>query len=388
MNRSDQYLGLCLEQATYSPLFNRHGAIVVKGGKVIGRGYNDYRPGFDGGALKTGQLPVSASGLDTIVEFKHRTKFKPTMGPSSRPTPTSVATFTPFENVMGSSRHCNNNCLSMHSEMMAINSALLSSTTLRPTGLSQLKPNTSRASYKIASALRRSRGKDGVLNKLHLDATRGERRDLNGNQKQNNNLPDDDTGTCPSNTGDRNSSKAHRSHGKSSKAASFKGQDIISSNSNKQSAVDFRDRIKSRKLVGADVYVVRLEKASEKAQDRAEPHDVGSVVPPTRLRSPSPGSLHDELNQTNFVAPPTAQEVRGTVLRATSSRPCYRCVAYMHNAGIKRVFWTNGEGKWEGAKVRDLVDLLNGSGSPGDGSGLGIFVTKHEILRLRRLMGA
>ena len=140
MNRSDQYLGLCLEQATYSPLFNRHGAIVVKGGKVIGRGYNDYRPGFDGGALKTGQLPVSASGLDTIADFKRRTKYRPKTSPSSRPTPTSVATFTPFENVMGNSRHCNNNCLSMHSEMMAINSALLSSTTLRPTGLSQLKP--------------------------------------------------------------------------------------------------------------------------------------------------------------------------------------------------------------------------------------------------------
>lgn len=165
------------------------------------------------------------------------------------------------------------------------------------------------------------------------------------------------------------------------------GQSIISSNSNKQAPVDVRDRIKSRKLVGADVYVVRLEKASEKTHDRGESHDVGCVVPPPRARSPSPGSLHDELKYNNPVAVPAAQESSGTTLRATSSRPCYRCVAYMHNAGIKRVFWTNGEGKWEGAKVRDLIDLLKGSGSSKDGSGMGIFVTKHEVLRMRRLMG-
>jgi hypothetical protein len=63
----------------------------------------------------------------------------------------------------------------------------------------------------------------------------------------------------------------------------------------------------------------------------------------------------------------------------------------MHSVGIKRVFWTNGEGKWEGAKVRDLVDMLEGSGSGSEGdavSGLGVFVTKHEVLMLRRLLGS
>jgi hypothetical protein len=61
----------------------------------------------------------------------------------------------------------------------------------------------------------------------------------------------------------------------------------------------------------------------------------------------------------------------------------------MHSVGIKRVFWTNDAGEWEGAKVRELVDALNCSGESGKGgpTGNGVFVTKHEVLMLRRLMG-
>lgn len=44
---------------------------------------------------------------------------------------------------------------------------------------------------------------------------------------------------------------------------------------------------------------------------------------------------------------------------AISSRPCYRCISYMQWADIRRVFWTNSDGKWEGGKVRDLVDALD-----------------------------
>jgi deoxycytidylate deaminase len=52
--RNDNILTLCLAQAEMSPLHYRHGAVIVKGGKVIGQGFNTYRPGFDGGVLKTG----------------------------------------------------------------------------------------------------------------------------------------------------------------------------------------------------------------------------------------------------------------------------------------------------------------------------------------------
>jgi hypothetical protein len=74
----------------------------------------------------------------------------------------------------------------------------------------------------------------------------------------------------------------------------------------------------------------------------------------------------------------------------------------MHAIGIKRVFWTIASGEWEGAKVRDLIDTLEVNGSDdccgGKGGGrskdhnetkktLGAFVTKHEVLMLRRVMG-
>jgi hypothetical protein len=71
----------------------------------------------------------------------------------------------------------------------------------------------------------------------------------------------------------------------------------------------------------------------------------------------------------------------------------------MHAAGIARAFWTNAHGEWEGAKVRDLMDALEGGGSgsgSGSGSGdgqdgkgknAGVFVTKHEVLMWRRVMG-
>jgi hypothetical protein len=66
----------------------------------------------------------------------------------------------------------------------------------------------------------------------------------------------------------------------------------------------------------------------------------------------------------------------------------------MHSVGVKRVFWTNNEGKWQGAKVRDLVDMMDG-GKPRESNGVHVsstvyrtFVTKHEVLMLRRIMGA
>lgn len=78
----------------------------------------------------------------------------------------------------------------------------------------------------------------------------------------------------------------------------------------------------------------------------------------------------------------------------------------MQAVGVKRVFWTGADGGWEGGKVRDLVEGLERAGlssaggeggergmgngkeeGVGVGAGTGVFVTKHEVLMLRRLMG-
>lgn len=125
--RSDLYLSLCLEQANKSPLHYRHGCVVVRGGKVIGAGFNDFRSGFDGGALKTGQ-------------FGNRKKRQ--QKPGKTDLALNSGDFVAFE-TSGGEAHVNTS-LSMHSEMMAIQAALAASPAAAATSscraLSGVKP--------------------------------------------------------------------------------------------------------------------------------------------------------------------------------------------------------------------------------------------------------
>lgn len=134
--KSDNYLNLCLEQASKSPLRYRHGCIIVRGGKVIGQGYNDYLSGFNDGTLKTGRLPARCADGPVITELKNKPKpkRKPSQEPGLRE---STKTFTSFES-MGGGRHANTSP-SMHSEMMAIHFALSASSTLASSAISSQK---------------------------------------------------------------------------------------------------------------------------------------------------------------------------------------------------------------------------------------------------------
>jgi hypothetical protein len=184
-----------------------------------------------------------------------------------------------------------------------------------------------------------------------------------------------------------------------------------------QSKASLSARIKDLRLKGADLYVARLgSNCKTDITARTVKPSIVPLPPEISIQRPSSNSrpsssiisLHDELMHPNPLPSPSstpppspdpAPEIR-------ASRPCYRCVTQMHAVGIKRVFWTNVEGGWDGAKVRDLVDALDGSGlesengdggegkgkgkegrSGKDGRNLGVFVTKHEVLMLRRLMG-
>lgn len=164
--------------------------------------------------------------------------------------------------------------------------------------------------------------------------------------------------------------------------------------------------MKHPKLVGADVYVARLVNDTPPIEGRKQrrernKHNVespkGSGIDScsqVSSLSTSTGSLHDEL-VCRDIKPKPSPAVPGNVQdrpAPAESRPCYRCVAYMHSVGIKRVFWTTNEGKWECAKIRDLIDQLDGTMQNQADTSLGqpvpdVFVTKHEVLLLRRLMG-
>lgn len=164
--------------------------------------------------------------------------------------------------------------------------------------------------------------------------------------------------------------------------------------------------MKHPKLVGADVYVARLANDTPPTEGKKECRarkeqnveslkkvgiDACSTV--SDLSAPT-RSLHDELICRDIKPEPSLtipEDVQGRPAPA-ESRPCYRCVAYMHSVGIKRVFWTTNKGRWEGAKIRDLIDQLDNTMQNEADTSLGlsvpdVFVTKHEVLLLRRLMG-
>ena len=56
-SKSNSYLSYCEEAALKSPMCFTLGAVLVKGGKVLGSGYNHHRTQYDGG--RGGKRPVS-----------------------------------------------------------------------------------------------------------------------------------------------------------------------------------------------------------------------------------------------------------------------------------------------------------------------------------------
>ncbi|KAF2135396.1 uncharacterized protein K452DRAFT_314027 [Aplosporella prunicola CBS 121167] len=437
--KTDNYLALCLEQAALSPLHHRHGSIVVRGGKVIGHGYNDYRRGYDGGALKTGQLAT-----------------KPKPKPNSKPTGfTSLDAYA-----MGGG--CSANApLSMHAEMMAIRSALATSSALAATAVEVQKPcaklpgaASKRGGQRLrdeavwayvervcaevfgAAAEGREWGVSGGRGRESQSIKFGGRGRKKPAQKHRYVPKSEDSFSRhttirglvagPGIEKDRKTGSDSRSdavHGAVSTALQIppplSPSELNSPTSHAQnrkkrapdrppnhpkpilvrttrstqapSSYTTKERTKHAKLHGADLYVARLGHAgpahlSSSGGSKA-PKD---PVPPPPAPTPTPrptrtGSLHEELTHILPAPPPPPAALPALLDRRTvqPSRPCYRCVAYLHAVGIKRVYWTNSEGEWEGAKVRELAEGLEGGGAGGE-----MFVTKGEVLRLRRGMGA
>ncbi|KAH7403531.1 hypothetical protein BKA64DRAFT_707019 [Cadophora sp. MPI-SDFR-AT-0126] len=480
--RNDTFLSLCLAQADLSPLHYRHGAIIVRGGKVIGQGFNCYRPGFDGGALRNGALPSASLDGPAIAELKQRLKSKPN-SKSKMPTQSDEGTFTPFES-MGCG-HNANVALSMHSEMMAIRSALsLSSGTqasqtsarsamcfekpcFKPEHVHSKttpKPSARRPRRQaLAKPLLQSRD----LNPVHLNQVQGYNGNVasvkeedNGfqNQKVNENVaattwksaekqrlkkgpsylyqyghqyeghyhhmaqqkhdahkgglePQSKISKSIPITDSQSSSseddfiRTPKSKAEPPKKAPIptKPQQILITKNKSSTKPSTAARTKDLRLKGSDLYVARLghsHKTPSKKGKSPSTECPELPPPPVPPKSP-PASLHDELSPLSRSVSPSVtsktspdDEVRPEI---RASRPCYRCVSAMHAVGIKRVFWTTQDGEWEMAKVRDLVDALevgiDGDGnSNGEGLGMGqeskgVFVTKHEVLMLKRSMG-
>ncbi|KAL2067145.1 hypothetical protein VTL71DRAFT_1569 [Oculimacula yallundae] len=470
--RNDTNLSLCLAQADLSPLHYRHGAIIVRGGKVIGQGFNTYRPGFDGGALKSGVLPSASLDGPSIAELKQRLKAKP-KSKSNKP---DEGSFTPFEAT--GCGHNANIALSMHSEMMAIQSALsLSSGTQSSQTSARSAKCFQKPCFKLPgdSKKRKARARGlkayakavceeaaGTGNSVKVRQEHGnednvmeedngfQNKKLNKNESANtwksaakqrmkkrpylyqNGHQYEGTyhhksqqhhyahkrGLEPQSTISKGSSiadsqppsteddfiRSNKPKAKSPKKASIptKPQQILVTKNKSSGKATTAERTKDLRLKGSDLYVARLGTKHSTPQksksNRSEDPDL-SPPPPIPPKLP-PTSLHDELSPSSRSASPSSRKIEpepSPQPEIRASRPCYRCVSAMHSVGIKRVFWTTHTGEWEMAKVRDLVDALE-IGMDGDGNGdgeslgtgqesKGVFVTKHEVLMLKRAMG-
>lgn len=210
----------------------------------------------------------------------------------------------------------------------------------------------------------RFRTQSGALNRVHINAIKRSKNNENNDNKKKNKLSD------------------------VTKAANTR---LVPRKATPTPSRNVRDRMKHPRLVGADVYVARISNCGPAPMRRDSAANMSaSVVREEQRResissSTSAESLHDELTCSKgfLAAPPTsrknAESENVSLRRALESRPCYRCVSYMHLVGIKRVFWTNTNGDWEGAKVRDLIDLMDrGEHSDGIDNALErVFVTKH-----------
>ncbi|USP73796.1 putative isomerase YbhE [Curvularia clavata] len=392
--KSDTYLDHCLTLAENSRLRNKHGAIIVHGGKVIGEGYNAWRAGFDGGGtVKTGHLSVRSSNGQSATASKSKLKHK-----LSDPEQSSK-TFTPVGKMVDSFEDMP---LSMHSEMMAVDSALSGSKSLavssrnprfktlgNPKQTLQLRQKVQ--SY-VAAASSHPHAQKHHADEKNLSRHKLSNKSLSRTSMTGTGVNADDLSLTASQT----KTTSNRSRALPSTTAPIttpKGQ-------TQQSVRDVRNRTREPRLNGADLYVARLgwKSCCEDTEPEPEPEQKTESEPaPSSSSFPSPPpasqprSLYDELTNPGGRTPIPADEEnppqkKERVPRALASRPCYQCILYMADAGIKRVFWTDAAGKWHKSMVRDLIDEMNklGSEKPSDDAAPSdVYVTAKEVERIQ-----
>ncbi|KAF2673182.1 hypothetical protein BT63DRAFT_148944 [Microthyrium microscopicum] len=135
-------------------------------------------------------------------------------------------------------------------------------------------------------------------------------------------------------------------------------------------------------LEGADLYVCRIGNGPRDGLSPFPDSDTSSPdTSPLPSPSPSTGSLHDELSPDwKLEVLDNCPATESPPYPILASRPCYHCISLMVSVGIKRVFWTSSTGAWEGGKVRDILDAIQ----RGDEADKGVlFMTRFEILKRR-----
>ena len=159
------------------------------------------------------------------------------------------------------------------------------------------------------------------------------------------------------------------------------------------------DRIIDSRLNDADLYVARLawkrpQLANFRPRNELQRQDVelsvsslSSNLSDRSMSDDRPlamGSLYEELSYCSSIISPANPESTAPcneIEYATSSAMLW-CISYIQWARIRKVFWTNKEGKWQGRRVRDLANALELGFVTRASGAAGMFVTKHKVLML------
>ncbi|PWN53340.1 hypothetical protein IE53DRAFT_377410 [Violaceomyces palustris] len=139
------------------------------------------------------------------------------------------------------------------------------------------------------------------------------------------------------------------------------------------------DEMSDSRLRGADLYVVRLMQDTESKAKAKEQRKAQRAAAAARGGASSAGQ-HQVNHHERRAAADGRKEQQESSPRYADSRPCWRCLEWMSWAGIKRVYWTNVNGDWEGGKVSILLD-----GEEADSDGyVRVHMTQYEHAALLR----
>ncbi|CAD6925954.1 unnamed protein product [Tilletia controversa] len=407
--RSDKMLNAASTEAYRSQMRFRHGAVITKGGKLLATGHNHVRTRFSGplasndaivlpfeGAAEvafqsqsypnnnsassapssaasssdtghpsgssgshTASGSSSSSATSTASAQSHSTASTSTSSQSSADTSTSTSTSSSSFSASSNSNSNSGNSggggghsvgqhsFSMHAEMHAITLALRGARPQRHKSHLSIDPHAA------ALALASSSSFSSSSNTAPSSSSKP--KSLRGGL---NPAAESDVGKKKKKTG-----KGGKKEGGARKVVVTHTQSPPSYTNNSSSAAaataamappsDSGFGAPSPRVRGADMYVVRLlQDAESKARARAKRRALttgSSTGNPQQQqqhhRTPAGWPQHEALEYGSGGREP----------KYADSRPCWRCLKWMEWAGIKRVFWTDENGVWEGAKVVQLL---------------------------------
>ncbi|CAD6900754.1 unnamed protein product, partial [Tilletia laevis] len=319
--RSDKMLNAASTEAYRSQMRFRHGAVITKGGKLLATGHNHVRTRFSGPLASNDAIVLPFEGA---AEVAFQSQSYPNNNSASSAPSSAMHAITLALRGARPQRHKSHLSIDPHAAALALasSSSFSSSSNTAPSSSSKPKSSMSSSNANTAAAAAGRHHSSSALTPQGGKKEGGARKVVVTH-----------TQSPPSYTNNSSSAAAATAAMAPPSDSGFGAP--------------------SPRVRGADMYVVRLlQDAESKARARAKRRALttgSSTGNPQQQqqhhRTPAGWPQHEALEYGSGGREP----------KYADSRPCWRCLKWMEWAGIKRVFWTDENGVWEGAKVVQLL---------------------------------